>query len=629
MVKWLCVICIVSSVVLAQNPLPLQTSSLFSGSGNCATCHTGNGTVLSENGVDISPTTHWRSSMMANSSKDPFWRAIVEEEVHEHPQLQSLIENTCTRCHAPAGNRQSIQNGDSSYSMAQMKLDPLANDGVSCTVCHQFKSNNYGTTSSYTGGYNITSERLIYGPYSNPFAPPMITNTNYTPVFTESIHKSEHCATCHTLFTPTIDYNGNIAGVFPEQTPYLEWKNSKYRNEGVECQTCHMPITNTPVDIATAPPFNTTLRTPFWKHLFAGGNKVLNRILNNNINLLGITASNTNFDTTLSYTKNMLETKATDLSLQVTYSQNFLFANITVENLSGHKLPTGIPYRRMWLHLTVKDQTNNVIFESGNWNDQGEIIGIDSPYEPHHNLITDQNQVQIYETILKDVNGSVTKNLLRSAGYLKDNRIPPAGFTSSHPSYDSTSIAGEAALDTNFNWNGVIEGTGSDIVTYKITVPENGQYYVSAELCYQPFSPGLIGYLQGINSPDIQQFMSLYATSDKSPSIMKTISSPWITNTKKEENLVTKFRLFQNYPNPFNAQTKIRYSIPEGINEYVISSIKIYDIRGNEVATLLNERKSPGEYSLLFDAAGLPSGIYYYRLSSGNFFETRKMVLLK
>jgi hypothetical protein len=567
--------------------------------------------------------------MMANSSKDPFWRAIVEEEVHEHPQLQSLIENTCTRCHAPAGNRQSIQNGDSSYSMAQMKLDPLANDGVSCTVCHQFKSNNYGTTSSYTGGYNITSERLIYGPYSNPFAPPMITNTNYTPVFTESIHKSEHCATCHTLFTPTIDYNGNIAGVFPEQTPYLEWKNSKYRNEGVECQTCHMPITNTPVDIATAPPFNTTLRTPFWKHLFAGGNKVLNRILNNNINLLGITASNTNFDTTLSYTKNMLETKATDLSLQVTYSQNFLFANITVENLSGHKLPTGIPYRRMWLHLTVKDQTNNVIFESGNWNDQGEIIGIDSPYEPHHNLITDQNQVQIYETILKDVNGSVTKNLLRSAGYLKDNRIPPAGFTSSHPSYDSTSIAGEAALDTNFNWNGVIEGTGSDIVTYKITVPENGQYYVSAELCYQPFSPGLIGYLQGINSPDIQQFMSLYATSDKSPSIMKTISSPWITNTKKEENLVTKFRLFQNYPNPFNAQTKIRYSIPEGINEYVISSIKIYDIRGNEVATLLNERKSPGEYSLLFDAAGLPSGIYYYRLSSGNFFETRKMVLLK
>ena len=309
MVKWLCVICIVSSVVLAQNPLPLQTSSLFSGSGNCATCHTGNGTVLSENGVDISPTTHWRSSMMANSSKDPFWRAIVEEEVHEHPQLQSLIENTCTRCHAPAGNRQSIQNGDSSYSMAQMKLDPLANDGVSCTVCHQFKSNNYGTTSSYTGGYNITSERLIYGPYSNPFAPPMITNTNYTPVFTESIHKSEHCATCHTLFTPTIDYNGNIAGVFPEQTPYLEWKNSKYRNEGVECQTCHMPITNTPVDIATAPPFNTTLSTQFWKHLFAGGNNVLNRILNNNINLLGITASNTNFDTTLSYTKICLKLK--------------------------------------------------------------------------------------------------------------------------------------------------------------------------------------------------------------------------------------------------------------------------------------------------------------------------------
>ena len=75
-----------ANISLAQMaPLPTQTSSIFSGSGNCSTCHTGNGIILSENGVDISPITYWRSSMMGNASKDPFWRAIVEEEIHTHP----------------------------------------------------------------------------------------------------------------------------------------------------------------------------------------------------------------------------------------------------------------------------------------------------------------------------------------------------------------------------------------------------------------------------------------------------------------------------------------------------------------------------------------------------------------
>lgn len=578
----------------AQSPLPIQTSSIFSGSGNCATCHTGTATVLSENGVDISPVTHWRSSMMANSSKDPFWRAVVAEEIHEHPQFQSVIENTCTRCHAPAGHRQSIQNGDSSYTLAQMKQDPLANDGVSCTVCHQFKNSNYGLPSSYSGGYNITTEKIIYGPYTNPLTNPMIVNSGYTPVFSASVNNSELCATCHTLFTPTIAYNGQVAGSFAEQTPYIEWKNSRYQNEGVQCQSCHMPVTNTPIDIASFPPFNTTLRTPYWKHLFAGGNKMMNRMIRNNITPLGITASAAHFDTTLAYTENMLGKNSVNLSLDLSFSPGFLNVALTIQNLAGHKIPTGIPYRRMWIHLTVKDQLNNIVFESGNWDANGEIAGLDSVYEPHYDTIHAPDQVQIYETILKDVNGVVTRNLLRSAGYQKDNRIPPQGFSSSHPSYDTVAIFGNAASDSNFNRDGESQGTGSDIVFYKIPASGDGHYSVTAEICYQPFSPRLTDYLQGIDEPDIQQFISLYATSDKSPAIMRSITSPIVTGAPQDESGIPGgYMLNQNYPNPFNPSTIISYGIPEVSNV----TLKLFDMTGNEVATLINREHQPGSYN--------------------------------
>ena len=86
-----------------------------------------------------------------------------------------------------------------------------------------------------------------------------------------------------------------------------------------------------------------------------------------------------------------------------------------------------------------------------------------------------------------------------------------------------------------------------------------------------------------------------------------------------------KYELNQNYPNPFNPATTIRFSIP--IRSHV--SVKVFDILGNEVATVLNETKESGSYSLEFDGTSLVSGIYVYRFVAGNFTESRKMLLLK
>ncbi len=91
-------------------------------------------------------------------------------------------------------------------------------------------------------------------------------------------------------------------------------------------------------------------------------------------------------------------------------------------------------------------------------------------------------------------------------------------------------------------------------------------------------------------------------------------------------NLIPEeFKLYQNYPNPFNPTTVISYRLP------VISNIalKVYDILGNEVATLVNEEKQPGVYEVEFDASSLASGIYLYHLKAGSFVQTIKMIVAK
>ena len=83
--------------------------------------------------------------------------------------------------------------------------------------------------------------------------------------------------------------------------------------------------------------------------------------------------------------------------------------------------------------------------------------------------------------------------------------------------------------------------------------------------------------------------------------------------------------LNQNYPNPFNPTTTISFSIPSS----AFTSLKVYDILGNEVATLVNEEKQAGNYELQFDASNLSSGIYLYKLQVCSFVETKKMILIK
>ena len=141
-------------------------------------------------------------------------------------------------------------------------------------------------------------------------------------------------------------------------------------------------------------------------------------------------------------------------------------------------------------------------------------------------------------------------------------------------------------------------------------------------------------YVYGWDTQGI--FDSMYAWTTFKGNAARTggqLVSPYLVSIKDDisGNLVAQFDLAQNYPNPFNPSTNIRYRIPflGGDEKGGLITLKVYDILGNEIATLINENKPAGEYEVKFHASRLSSGIYLYRITANSFNRTRKMILMK
>jgi len=98
-----------------------------------------------------------------------------------------------------------------------------------------------------------------------------------------------------------------------------------------------------------------------------------------------------------------------------------------------------------------------------------------------------------------------------------------------------------------------------------------------------------------------------------------------LTAVHETPPLPNQFALSQNYPNPFNPSTQIRYTVPKSIN----LSLKVYDVLGREVITLVDGKIEPGEHAVGWNALKNPSGVYFYRFSAGNFVQTKKMTLVR
>ena len=283
-----------------------------------------------------------------------------------------------------------------------------------------------------------------------------------------------------------------------------------------------MPQAEGAVVIATQPSDLSGLE-PFKQHFFVGGNSIILNILKNNIDELLVTASTDNFDATFKRLMSLLQNETASIEIiQAAFDKNRLNISLNIHQIVGHKFPTGFPSRRAWIHLTVTDSSGNIVFESGKPNDDGSITGCNADensnnYERHYDIITQADQVQIYESVMQDFEGNITYTLLKGADYAKDNRLLPLGFNIENAG-EKIAIHGEAASDDNFI-------AGSDNITYQIdTQGFTGPFNINAELLYQTISYQFIKDVLQDNHDLIILFSDLYEDIDKTPIQIATVS---------------------------------------------------------------------------------------------------------
>src|SRR5262245_55681580 len=204
------------SAPVARTGPSLPGLELFAHSEDCQACHNN---LTSATGEDVSIGAAWSASMMANSSRDPYWQASIRREAIEHPSHAASIQDECGGCHMPMATHIARAAGRKGEVFAHLPvagasgapLARLAADGVSCTVCHQISPDGLGTPERFNGHFLVTPPsrpgvRRIYGPYEVDKGRRTIMRsvTRYEQVQAPHVRESALCAACHTLYTDAI-----------------------------------------------------------------------------------------------------------------------------------------------------------------------------------------------------------------------------------------------------------------------------------------------------------------------------------------------------------------------------------------------------------------------------------------
>jgi hypothetical protein len=373
-----------------------------------------------------------------------------------------------------------------------------------------------GFARTFTGSFLVGSPDELYGPFESPKVKPMEHALGITPVYDGAIKSSELCGTCHTVHLPVMADGETIARTY-EQTTYPEWAFSDYRTgstpqgdlplgagpKAESCQQCHMSSTD-----AAGNPFRSKIasiqehsnfpeaehalgpedidlevREGFARHTLVGLNVFFVKMAQQFPDVLGIRTQDPmmttgGVDPLILTEQKMLDqasngTASVELSGLETVGSE-LRATVKVTSHTGHKLPSGVGFRRAFLELAVLDDLGQVLWASGRTNGAGVLVDekgepIDGElwwdddcsarlhpdelvYQPHYTKITRQDQAQIYqELVTAPPDGAASKcglnvpprppfttSFLSICGHVKDNRILPSGFLSLE---DRTEIA--------------------------------------------------------------------------------------------------------------------------------------------------------------------------------------------
>jgi hypothetical protein len=451
----------------------------------------------------------------------------------------------------------------------------LAREGISCTVCHHIAKSDVPLMTfidrEATGRFQLTPADQLEGPFEKPATVPMDHSLGIKPAHDSYTQSSRICGTCHTIHLPVLDAvddpkeEQTVAACQQEkfsfeQATYLEWINSAYQSEvgpgahpdARSCQDCHMKGTLAGTQIQTqiaavedykypaadhmAPPdgVNVPLRTSgYARHQFQGLNVFLLSMFdqfNESLGLRkcdymssgcagqepksGIPFAMRNFAEQAS--RETATIQVGKPSLDVSGATTTLTADVTVTNLTGHRFPSGVSFRRAFIDFAIIDKNQKVLFESGNTNSIGAIVddqnrvlpsefnGSSGPggraFQPHYwtgNPITSSGQVQIYEELLKNADGDFTTSFIRQDCHFKDNRILPLGWQKNGPNLKV--FHGKPLEETWSDLTGddpyyedPLGGKGQSVVRYKVTLPPGtklSDVSVIAQLYYQAIPP--------------------------------------------------------------------------------------------------------------------------------------------
>jgi len=495
---------------------PTAQNEVFATGDGCAMCHSASArstAMRSPTGEDISPHALWQASVMANSFRDPYWRAQVAKEVAAEPDRGEEVQALCLRCHAPMLHHSRRLAGQGPVPVATAAADALAQDGVSCTVCHQIQAEGLGGEATFAGKPKIQKGRRIFGPFPDPAAGPMRMLAGYEVVHGAHVRSSALCGSCHTLHT------GHTGEQFPEQTPYLEWRNSEFDDEqGVTatsrtCQQCHMADLGK-TRIARNPggrDFLIPVREGYRSHSFVGGNAFLLELLAANRDALGVTASSAALRQNAIASRRLLAEETVAITIGEPRRQHgALRFSVRVDNQTGHKFPTGYPSRRAWLHVQVR-AGREVVFDSGGWTKDGRLASVpDELRQPHHTLVTTPEQVVVWELIAADANGEPTTHLTRMQRRHKDTRLLPRGWRPDGPHAHDTAPVGVGA-DVDFT-------AGGDGVDFVVPLAADAPTAsVVAWVRYQTIPPHWVDALRDVDADECRTFVQMYDAADKTP----------------------------------------------------------------------------------------------------------------
>ncbi len=601
---------------------PIAPGEYFLPSSHCKECHGYDLTHLAnvdENGNSVNLFDHWQSTMMANSARDPFWRAKVSHEILVDPSHAAELPDKCTSCHAPMGKYTSQFHGEAHYGLANLAFDSLGQDGVACESCHTIATS---VGSTYSGIIPYDTSKNVYGPFTLPDVGPMQLYEGYTPTYSDHMNQARVCSACHTLITQSTDTFGvYTGGTFTEQATYHEYLNSRYPADTITCQTCHMPHLEDAIVIANG--FNTLpARFPFNQHTFVGANSFMVNLIKNNKALLGADAADWQFDSTIADTKALLQERSIHFSLLAdSVANDTAYFHVRVQNKAGHKFPSGYPSRRAVVEFVVTDVTGDTVFKSGTFTNDYHVVGENPSFEPHHDAINQSDVPQIYELVMGDVFGHFTSVLERGAILLKDDRIPPAGFLTTSSVYDTVSISNDALADNDFNKINAVEGSGVDLIHYHVPlVLVTGNVSVHANMYYQSVPPKWVDEMMTYSSPEIDSFRTMFNNADQTPVRIASDSIINMVVLSTDQNLLSENEI-EVYPT-LSTDGKVFVKTRPG---HGIKHIDVYDLQGR----MVNEMNFNGIINSCTVALPSKQSVYLMKILSEGKIHYRKIIRLQ